>query len=129
VGPCLQTAAASNSRSSPKQALTLGPQPSVGGFLLPARSPSRTAGNMGAAAAGDAVLLASAGGFGGIVGIGSAGGSPLRPGSRGNSFTAGSGTPRGRLWGTSSRLGLSVQVEGAENMGGGSSSALPSPKI
>jgi hypothetical protein len=49
------------------------------------------------------------------AGPGSAGGSPLRPGSRGNSFTAGSAaarqqaaTPSG-LRGTSSRLGLRIQ--------------------
>jgi hypothetical protein len=101
-------------------------QPSIGGFSLPARVPSKTAGSLGAAVAAE--FAASAGPV-----VGSGGGSPLRPGSRGTSFTAGSTTPRGQggLRGTISRLGLAVPPGGGQYVvqGPGNGSPLASPRM
>lgn len=100
---------AGSGRSSPTVLLT----------SPPARVPSWTAGGFGspnlasAGGPGDAALFVGVAGPPDRSGSPSAGGplgSPLRPGSRGNSFTTGSTTPRGGLRGTSSRLGLSVQI-------------------
>lgn len=102
-------------------------QPSIGGFSLPVRVPSKTAGSLSAALAAE--FAASAGPV-----VGSGGGSPLRPGSRGTSFTAGSTTPRGQggLRGTISRLGLTVPPGGGQYMvqqGPGNGSPLASPRM
>ena len=101
-------------------------QPSIGGFSLPVRVPSKTAGSLSAALAAE--FAASAGPV-----VGSGGGSPLRPGSRGTSFTAGSTTPRGQggLRGTISRLGLTVPPGGGQYMvqGQGNGSPLASPRV
>lgn len=117
-------------RSSPLPPMNLAalPEGGGGGFSLPARVPSRTAGSLGAAVAAEFTAQS------GPQAVGSMGGSPLRPGSRGNSFTAGSSTPRGQggLRGGSSRLGLSVQLGGPSQrvaQGTGSGSPLPSPRV
>lgn len=143
--PIYAAAPASVTRSSPLPNIMVSTSPS-GVFSLPPRSPSRTAmqnmftPNPGAGGlTADAVSLGLAGGYAQSVverggspvfgSTGSAGGSPLRPGSRGNSFTAGSSTPRGGLKGTSSRLGLSVQIGGQTVLGPGSGSPLLSPRF
>jgi len=114
-------AAAAASRSSPLPAVLCASPQAMGSFTLPARTPSRTAGGITVAAGQE-----PAAGIGlGLTAGGSVGGSPLRPGSRGNSFTTGSTTPRqGGLRGTSSRLGLMVQ----QQMECPSGMTLPSPR-
>lgn len=112
-------------RSSPLPSIPVSTQNS-GSFILPPRIPSRTAGGFGATAAAVAAEMSALAAGGGV---GSNGGSPLRPGSRGNSFTAGSTTPRGQqqgLRGTSSRLGLCLQTAQG---GGAGCSPLPSPRV
>lgn len=95
-------AAGYSSRSSSLPTVSVCIQPN-GSFSLPFRVPSRTAGTLGG-------FLGAEGAGLGVTVVGG-GGSPLRPGSRGNSFTAGSTTPtKGGLRGTSSRLGLAVGI-------------------
>lgn len=113
-------ATAGSGRSSPTALLS----------SSPARVPSWTAGGFGSPnpaseGPGDALFVGGAGpDRSGSPSAAGPLGSPLRPGSRGNSFTAGSTTPRGGLRGTSSRLGLSVQIGGQQVM-----SPVASPRV
>lgn len=119
----LQAAAAAGSgRSSPTALLSSSlvrvPSWTAGGFGSP---------NLASAGPGGDALFVGVGGpdrSGSPSASGPPLGSPLRPGSRGNSFTAGSTTPRGGLRGTSSRLGLSVQIGGQQVM-----SPVASPRV